>query len=353
MGKPTGFLEWPRSAPTSASRRAAGDCREFTEPFAAGCDASRPGAAWTAACRSASRVARWATRSRLQRARVHGRWREAYEALRATNNFPEFTGRLCPAPCEAACVLAVNADPVTIEQIEKEIIERAFAEGWVRRSRHAPHRQVGRRGRLGAGGARGGGAAQSGGPFAWWSTRRTNARRAAALRHPRLQAREGVIDRRLEVLEAEGIEFVTGLSHLVEPRRGRAACVRAPHHAARGPGRKAGRPPLGRGCQSGGEVGRRAWHRDSPRGRPADSGDGVRGADHAGAGRAARRRARCPRQREDRWAVSHHGAGRVLRGRRHARRFADRLGHRRWSGGRAAGRRLRAWRLERAAHPRA
>jgi glutamate synthase (NADPH/NADH) small chain len=59
------------------------------------------------------------------------KWREAIEQLHATNNFPEFTGLICPAPCESACVLAVNDDPVTIEQIELAIIDRAFAEGWV------------------------------------------------------------------------------------------------------------------------------------------------------------------------------------------------------------------------------
>ena len=58
-------------------------------------------------------------------------WRDAIERLHATNNFPEFTGRLCPAPCEAACVLGINDDPVTIKQVEVEIIDRAWAEGWV------------------------------------------------------------------------------------------------------------------------------------------------------------------------------------------------------------------------------
>ena len=58
-------------------------------------------------------------------------WREAIDRLHATNNFPEFTGRLCPAPCEAACVLGINQDPVTIKQVEVEIIDRAWAEGWV------------------------------------------------------------------------------------------------------------------------------------------------------------------------------------------------------------------------------
>ena len=58
-------------------------------------------------------------------------WREAAERLHATNNFPEFTGRLCPAPCETACVLGINAEPVAIKQVEVEIIDRAWAEGWV------------------------------------------------------------------------------------------------------------------------------------------------------------------------------------------------------------------------------
>jgi glutamate synthase (NADPH) small chain len=59
------------------------------------------------------------------------RWHEAIERLHATNNFPEFTGRLCPAPCESACVLGINQDPVTIKQVEVEIIDRAWSEGWV------------------------------------------------------------------------------------------------------------------------------------------------------------------------------------------------------------------------------
>src|SRR5438128_8234155 len=59
------------------------------------------------------------------------RWKEALQRLHATNNFPEFTGRLCPAPCEGSCVLGINSDPVTIKSIEVSIIERAFEEGWV------------------------------------------------------------------------------------------------------------------------------------------------------------------------------------------------------------------------------
>src|SRR5512144_1922376 len=69
-------------------------------------------------------------------------WHEAIERLHATNNFPEFTGRLCPAPCEAACVLGINADPVTIKQVEVAIVDRAFDEGWV--TPLPPQRQSGR-----------------------------------------------------------------------------------------------------------------------------------------------------------------------------------------------------------------
>ena len=60
-----------------------------------------------------------------------GKWKEAAKILHATNNFPEFTGRLCPAPCEEACVLGINEDPVTIENIEKNIVETAFKESWI------------------------------------------------------------------------------------------------------------------------------------------------------------------------------------------------------------------------------
>ena len=72
-----------------------------------------------------------------------GRWREALDRLHRTNNFPEFTGRICPAPCESACVLSINDDPVTIEFIEKTIAERGFAEGWIEPV--VPVRRSGRR----------------------------------------------------------------------------------------------------------------------------------------------------------------------------------------------------------------
>ena len=116
-------------------------------------------------------------------------WREAIERLHATNNFPEFTGRLCPAPCEAACVLGINADPVTIKQVEVEIIDRAFDEGWVTpQPPAAQDRQAGGRGRLRA---RPGWPPPSSSPGPGTTSsvfeRADRDRRAAALRHPRVQ----------------------------------------------------------------------------------------------------------------------------------------------------------------------
>ncbi|MEJ7722449.1 MAG: FAD-dependent oxidoreductase [Ilumatobacteraceae bacterium] len=73
-------------------------------------------------------------------------WRDAIERLHATNNFPEFTGRLCPAPCETACVLGINADPVTIKQVEVSIVDRAWDEGWIEpQLPHGAHGQARRR----------------------------------------------------------------------------------------------------------------------------------------------------------------------------------------------------------------
>src|ERR1700709_2162555 len=79
-----------------------------------------------------------------------GDWRAAIERLHATNDFPEFTGLICPAPCEASCVLKINDDPVTIEQIELAIVERAYSEGWG--PANPPQRRTGRNGAGGGSG---------------------------------------------------------------------------------------------------------------------------------------------------------------------------------------------------------
>ena len=131
--KARGFLNHPRQLPSkrSVDERVL-DSREIYIPFpeeailqqASRCmDCGVPFC--HAGCPLGNRIPNWNDLVYKQK------WKEAFDQLSATNNFPEFTGRICPAPCEAACVLGITDDPVTIEQIEKEIVERAFAEGWV------------------------------------------------------------------------------------------------------------------------------------------------------------------------------------------------------------------------------
>jgi glutamate synthase (NADPH/NADH) small chain len=140
-----------------------------------------------------------------------GRWREAAFSLHATNNFPEFTGRICPAPCEASCVLGINQPAVTIKQIEKSIIEHAFAAGWI--TPQPPKRESGKRVAIVGSGPAGLAAAQQ--------LRRKghavtvfekNDRVGGLLRYgiPSFKLEKSVLDRRLLQLSQEGIEFVTG-----------------------------------------------------------------------------------------------------------------------------------------------
>ena len=119
-------------------------------------------------------------------------WDEALERLHATNNFPEFTGRLCPAPCETACVVGINRDPVTIKNVEVAIIDKAWDERRVTRpAAGVAHRQDGRGGRLRTGRSGGGTAADPGRAHGRGVRAGRRARRPAALRHPRVQDGEG------------------------------------------------------------------------------------------------------------------------------------------------------------------
>ncbi len=138
-----------------------------------------------------------------------GKWREAIDQLHATNNFPEFTGRICPAPCESACVLAINDDAVTIEQIEMAIAERAFDEGWV-----VPEPPVRRSGRtvavIGAGPA-GMAVADELNQCGHSVTVYERDEGPGGLMRfgvPDAKLEKQVIDRRAQLLEQEGIDFV-------------------------------------------------------------------------------------------------------------------------------------------------
>ncbi len=145
MGEPTGFLKWDRATPKRRQiavrvqdwnevyekfpsedlKHQAGRCMDCGIPF---CNNG---------CPLGNLIPDWNDLV------YRGHWKDAVERLHATNNFPEFTGRLCPAPCESACVLAINSDAVTIKQVEFEIIDRAWSEGWV--SPQVPSKKTGKR----------------------------------------------------------------------------------------------------------------------------------------------------------------------------------------------------------------
>ena len=145
MGEPTGFLKWDRATPKRRKievriqdwnevyekfpdedlKHQAGRCMDCGIPF---CNNG---------CPLGNLIPDWDDLV------YRGHWKDAVERLHATNNFPEFTGRLCPAPCESACVLGINSDAVTIKQVEVEIIDRAWSEGWV--APQVPTKKTGKR----------------------------------------------------------------------------------------------------------------------------------------------------------------------------------------------------------------
>lgn len=220
MGKITGFKEWKRKAAPrrgaklrvldwsevyldrtlEQSRQQGGRCMDCGVPF---CQQG---------CPLGNRIPDW--NDLIYR----DRWQAAWEALASTNNFPEFTGRLCPAPCEAACVLSINDDPVTIEQIEKEIIERAFREGWVRPM--PPQNSTGKRVAIVGSGPAGLAAAaqlRRGGHEVVLFEK--SDRIGGLLRYgiPDFKMEKWVIDRRVQIMEAEGVTFQTNADVGVSP----------------------------------------------------------------------------------------------------------------------------------------
>src|SRR5579871_2702812 len=139
-----------------------------------------------------------------------GRWKEAVRQLHATNNFPEFTGRICPAPCEAACVLGINEPPVTIKQIEKTIIDRAFEEGFIH-PEPAPVRTGKRVAVIGSGPAGLAAAQQLARAGHDVTVFEKNDRIGGLLRYgiPNFKMEKHLIDRRMEQMRAEGVRFQT------------------------------------------------------------------------------------------------------------------------------------------------
>ena len=210
MGKPTGFLEYTRELP---QRRPVGervnDFFEIYEEFP-GEKLRQQGARCMdcgvpfchTGCPLNNIIPDWNDLV------YKDRWKDAIRVLHATNNFPEFTGRLCPAPCEAACVLGINEPPVTIKQIEKSIVDRAFREGWI--VPEPPPVRTGKRVAVVGSGPAGLAAAQQLNRAGHTVTIFEKADRLGGLLRygiPDFKMEKRHLDRRLEQLAAEGVVF--------------------------------------------------------------------------------------------------------------------------------------------------
>ncbi len=210
MGKITGFKEYTREMPTRRpAEERVNDYREVYQPFpeekvrvqAARCmDCGIPFC--HTGCPVTNIIPDWNDLVYREQ------WKEAIRVLHSTNNFPEFTGRICPAPCEAACVLGINEPPVTIKMIEKSIVERAWEEGWIKPE--APEIRTGKRVAVVGSGPSGLAAAQQLNRAGHWVTVFEKADRVGGLLRygiPEFKMEKQVLDRRLEQMTAEGVRF--------------------------------------------------------------------------------------------------------------------------------------------------
>ena len=214
MGKPTGFKEFERQVvPYRDPLERAGDFLEiFTEPIelhlrtqGARCmDCGVPFCQSETGCPIDNLIPEWNDLV------YQGRWRDALDRLHKTNNFPEFTGRTCPAPCEGACVLGITDPPVTIKNIENAIVDRGFAEGWI--VAHPPVERTGKRVAIVGSGPAGLAAAAQLNKVGHRVTVFERADRIGGLLMygiPNMKLDKGVVQRRVDMLQAEGVEFVT------------------------------------------------------------------------------------------------------------------------------------------------
>lgn len=214
MGKTTGFMEYGRSVedydPVAERLK---HFREFTQPLNSG-ELHRQGARCMDCgipfCHSGCPLGNLIPD--FNEAVYRGQWEKAANLLHATNNFPEFTGRLCPAPCEEACVLGINEDPVSIETIEKNIVEKAFEAGWIRPE--PPAARTNKKVAIVGSGPAGLAAAQQLNRAGHWVTVFERDEKPGGLLRfgiPDFKLGKEIIDRRLEVMEKEGIEFQCGV----------------------------------------------------------------------------------------------------------------------------------------------
>ena len=222
MGKPTGFLEYPRELPLVHSpaerihnwsefhehaeekqlRTQGARCMDCGVPF---CHTGSLIEGMAAGCPINNLIPEWNDLV------YRGLWREALDRLHTTNNFPEFTGRVCPAPCEGSCVLGINEPPVTIKAIECAIVDKGFEEGWI--VPEPPAVRTGKKVAVIGSGPAGLSAAAQLNRAGHWVTVFERADRIGGLLmygipNMKLDKRE-VVQRRIDLLKAEGVAFVT------------------------------------------------------------------------------------------------------------------------------------------------
>ncbi len=221
MGKPTGFIEFSRELPKHRPpaervgdwfefhdhlpeeklRQQGARCMDCGVPF---CHTGTLLAGMASGCPINNLIPEW------NELVYRGLWREAVERLHKTNNFPEFTGRVCPAPCEGSCVLGINDPPVTIKSIECSIIDKAFEEGWV--SPEPPANRTGKKvAVVGSGPAGLSCAAQLNKAGHWVKVFERADRIGGLLMYgiPNMKLDKRIVERRIKLLAAEGVEFVT------------------------------------------------------------------------------------------------------------------------------------------------
>jgi glutamate synthase (NADPH/NADH) small chain len=221
MGKPTGFLEFPRELPLARQpadrvqdwlefhehaddmmlRKQGARCMDCGVPF---CHTGTLLDGMASGCPINNLIPEWNDLV------YRGLWKEALERLHKTNNFPEFTGRVCPAPCEGSCVLGINEPPVTIKSIECAIIDRGFEEGWVQPE--PPAKRTGKKVAVVGSGPAGLACAAQLNKAGHRVTLFERADRIGGLLVygiPNMKLDKGLVQRRVHLMAAEGVEFVT------------------------------------------------------------------------------------------------------------------------------------------------
>jgi glutamate synthase (NADPH) small chain len=221
MGKPTGFMEYPRELPVVVPpeqrirhwdefhehademmlRKQGARCMDCGVPF---CHTGTLLEGMASGCPINNLIPEWNDLV------YRGLWREALERLHKTNNFPEFTGRVCPAPCEGSCVLGINEQPVTIKSIECAIVDKGFEEGWI--VPEPPAQRTGKRVAVVGSGPAGLAAAAQLNRAGHGVTVFERADRIGGLLMygiPNMKLDKGIVQRRVDLMAAEGVKFVT------------------------------------------------------------------------------------------------------------------------------------------------